>query len=172
MKPSKLRTMALLVSASTLLGIGAAYADVVSVQSSIRFLTHLAFGTISAPNFGDVQAATAGTYVLDTSGGVTATGLGVKEGGTPAAGSYTITGSTHQAFNISAGNYSPNGGTSTPSLATCKYNGVAVAGADCTGTGLTAGAALPLLVGLTVVTTGAADNVTETPKFDLTIVYQ
>jgi hypothetical protein len=74
-------------------------------------------------------------------------------------------------MNISASGYATGGGSTTPSLATCKYNGVAVAGADCTGV-IVGGAALPLLVGLTGTTTGGADGTTDHPTFTLNVVYQ
>jgi hypothetical protein len=170
MKPGKFRTVALLATASALLGVAGVASAATVVTASVIFLTDLTVTTNSSPNFGYVKAATAATYVLSTAGAVTG---GTSEGGSPAAGSYTIAGSASQKINISASGYSANGGTSTPSLATCKYNGVAVAGADCTGAAPTAPAGgLPLLVGLSITTTGGADGTTDHPTFNLNVVYQ
>jgi hypothetical protein len=172
MKPGRPRNLVLLIAAMIVLGAGTAWA-VTTVTATVKFVTDLSVATVTSPSFGYVQAATAGTYTLDTGGIVTASGVGKLEGGAPAAGNFTITGSASQPINISASGYSAAGGTSTPSLATCKYNGVVVAGADCTGVGLTApGAGKTLLVGLKIVTTGGADGSTDSPTFNLTIVYQ
>jgi hypothetical protein len=167
MKIRQLNSLILVAFVSIISGIGGAYAATQTVTATIKFLSDLTITQTTAPNFGYVKAATAATYVLSTAGAVTG---GTSEGGAPAAGSYTLAGSATQLINISAGGYTANG-ASTPSLATCKYNGVAIAGADCTGAGLAASG--PLLVGLTVTTTAAgADGVTNTPSFTLTVVYQ
>lgn len=171
MKPCKFRALALLVTASTLLGMGGAYAATQTVTATIKFFSDITITPVTAPNLGYVKALTAATCVLSTAGIVTGC---TSEGGTPAAGSYTIKGSGTALINLSASGYTVSG-ASTPSLATCKYNGVAVAGADCTGTGLTAPGAggLPLLIGLTVATTAlGADGQTDTPSFTLNVVYQ
>ena len=152
----------------------AAYAANTTVTSSIKFLSDLTIGTTNGPNFGDVKAATVGTYVLSTAGIVTASGGGIIEGRTPQAGNYTITVSKGGLINIFANNYLAAGGSSTPKLATCTYKGVAVAGPDCTGTGLAPpGASSALVVGLTVTTTaGGLDGVTDHPTFTMNVVYQ
>jgi len=172
MKTQKLRSMVLLAGAVTLFGIGAAHAAVQTVTSSIKFLADIAVSMNITPNFGSVKAGQAGTYVLSTAGTVTASGGGVKEGGSPAAGSYTITGSSSQAINITDGNYVANG-ASTPSAAKCKYG--AGSEVSCTNLNVAAPGAggTILLVGLTVTTTAlGADNQTDHPAFDLTVVYQ
>ena len=169
-KTQKFRTLALVAGVSTLYGLCGAYAAVLPVTSTIKFMSDITFVSTSGPNFGYVKAATVATCVLSTAGVVTGC---TSEGGTPAAGVYTIKGSGTGLINISANGYTLNG-TSTPSLATCSYNSVAVGGANCTGTGLAApgAAGLPLLVGLTVATTGGVDGTTDSPTFNLNVVYQ
>jgi hypothetical protein len=172
MKMHQLRSMALVSSAAILFGVGAANAAVQTVTSTIKFVTDIAISMNATPNFGAVKALQAGTYVLNTAGTVTASGGGVKEGGTPAAGSYTITGSGSQAITITSGNYA-NSGASTPSAATCKYGtGSEVACTNVSAAAPTTGGTV-LLVGLTVTTNASgADSQIDHPAFDLTVVYQ
>ena len=166
------RNFVLLIAAMIVLGAGAAWAATTTVTATLKFLTDLTVTTNNGPNFGYVKAATVGTYVLSTAGVLTPSGGGVSEGGVPAAGSYTIKGSGTQLINISDGNYVAVG-ASTPTAGTCKYGGAA--SGTCNQAGLAAPGAggTTLLVGLTVTTSAAgADNQTDTPHFDLTIVYQ
>jgi hypothetical protein len=173
MKPNKLRTIALLVTASVLLGAGTAYAATQTVTSSIKYLTDLSFATVLSPNFGEVKQGVVGsTYTLSTAGAVTPGSGGAIEGGTANAGDYTIIGSTGSVINITAGSYTKVGG-STPSAAVCKYNG----GADVPGCSIV-GAAAPgagadLKVGLTITSDGLTlDGITDSPTFVLTVLYQ
>lgn len=172
MKVAELGKIALVAAAFTLFGVGAVYAATTTVTATIKFVSDLTITLVTAPNFGYVQAATAGTYALDTAGVVTPSGGGVLEGGTVAAGNYLIKGSASQAITINTNGYTASG-ASTPSAARCKYG----AGAEvaCTGVaGAAPGAAgTTLLVGLTVTTTNAgADGATNTPSFTLSVVYQ
>jgi hypothetical protein len=125
-KTQKFRTLALVAGVSTLYGLCGAYAAVLPVTSTIKFMSDITFVSTSGPNFGYVKAATVATCVLSTAGVVTGC---TSEGGTPAAGVYTIKGSGTGLINISANGYTLNG-TSTPSLATCSYNSVAVGGGE------------------------------------------
>ena len=77
------RSVALMSCAAVMFGIGGAYAATTTVTASIKFLTDLTITQVNAPNFGNVKALTAATYVLSTAGGVTG---GTTEGGTPQAG--------------------------------------------------------------------------------------
>jgi hypothetical protein len=167
---NKFRSMALL-AAATVFGLGSAYAAVQTVTATIKFFSDITITQNAAPNFGYVKAGKAATYILSTAGAVR--GTGIRESGTPAAGSYTISGSGSQTINISSGNFVASG-DSTPSAPTCKYGGASPA--TCTQAGLAAPTGIwgtTLLVGLTVTTAGAAtDGQTDTPAFDLTIVYQ
>ena len=174
MKPCKSRTLALLVTASALLGLGTAYAlPTLTVTSDIKYFSDISFTTALTPDFGYAKAATAGVYALDTAGVLTPSGGGVIEGGTPHAGSYHIIGSGTQGITISAGNPQLNGGHSTPSAFKCKYG---VAAETSCGISVAAPGASPgtaLLVGLTVTATAATlDGDHDTPSFDLTVVYQ
>ena len=171
MKSSKSRALALLVTASALMGVGTAYAATQTVTSSIKYLTDLSFVTVLSPNFGEVKQGQVGNYVLSTAGVVTPNGGGVLEGGATNAGSYTIIGSSGQVINISAGGLTPDGG-STPSAPTCAYNGGA--SGSCTIVGAAApGAGKNLLVGLTIASDGTtADGTTDHPTFTLTVLYQ
>jgi hypothetical protein len=161
-----------MAGAAALFGISGAYASTQVVTATIKFLTHLAITTVTSPNFGYVEAATAGTYTLNTAGLVTASGVGLKEGGVEAAGHYLIKGSTSQAINISTSGYTVSG-ASTPSAATCKYG----AGVETACDGGIAGAAptaggTSVLIGLKIVTTGGVDGTTDTPSFTMAVVYQ
>jgi hypothetical protein len=174
-KPGRPRNLVLLIAAMIVLGAGTAWA-VTTVTAKLTFVTDLTVTTNNGPVFGYVKAATIGTYVLSTGGVVTPSGGGVLEGGTgvnaPAAGSYTIKGSGSQLINISDGNYQANG-SSTPSAGTCKYGGAA--SGSCNQAGLAAPTAVgtTLLVGLQVNTSaGGVDGTTDSPHFDLTVVYQ
>ena len=169
----KFRTMVLVAGASTLFGIGGAYAAVQTVTASIKFLADLSWTQVATPNFGYVKALQAGTYALDTAGVVTPSGGGVLMGGTPVAGNYTIKGSGTQLINVTDSNYVANG-ASTPSLGRCKYGlGAEVSCTAMNGLAAPTGAGTAMLVGLTVVTTAlGADNQLDSPHFDLTVVYQ
>lgn len=172
MRAAELVKVALVASVFTVFGVGAVYAATTTVTATIKFLTDLTITPVTQPNFGYVQAATAGTYTLSaTTGLVTASGVGLTEGGSPAAGNFLIKGSGNQAITVKTSAYVVNG-TSTPSNATCKYGagvetacdaGISVAAPGTSGT--------TLLLGLKVVTTGAADNQTETPSFTLAVTY-
>jgi hypothetical protein len=141
-----------------------------TVTSTIKFFSDIVITQVTPPNFGYVRAATVATCVLDP---VTSAVTGcASEGGTPTAGSYTIAGSSTQLINISAGGYTAQG-ASTPSAASCAYNGgAAVPGCSISGAAAP-GAGKNLKVGLSVATTAAAtDGTTNTPSFTLTVVYQ
>jgi hypothetical protein len=172
MKAIEIGKIALVATAFTLFGVGAVYAATTTVTATIKFVSDLTITQVAAPNFGYVQSATAGTYVLDTTGVVTPSGGGVTEGGPAAAGNYTIKGSASQAITINTSGYTASG-ASTPSAARCKYGGgsevacTSVAGAAPTTSGTT------LLIGLTVTTTNAGtDGTTNSPSFTLSVVYQ
>ena len=176
MKPNKLRTIALLVTASFFVGIGAAYAATLVVTGHVRFLTHITITQVADPDFGSVSAGIADTYTLSTAGGVTAAGGPTHiEGGAPAAGSYTLVASTAQGINIFCSGYTAQG-VSTPSALTCSYN----AGAEtaCASGASPLAIASPLAsanlkVGLKVTTTAAGtDNESDTPTLTLNVVYQ
>lgn len=172
MRAAEIGKITLVAAAFTLFGVGAAYAATTSVTATIKFVSNLTITQNTAPNFGYVQTATAGVYTLNTSGTVTPSGGGVTQGGSPAAGNYTIAGSASQAITISTSGYTASG-ASTPSAATCKYGaGSEVACTSVAGAAPGAGGTT-LLVGLTVTTTNAGtDGTTNTPSFSLTVVYQ
>jgi len=140
--------------------------------ATIGFDKALSFSAVTGINFGYAKAATVGTYVMSTTGTVTASGGGVLEpGGTTAVGSVTIGGSTSQGITISVGNYVANSGV-TPSLATGKYG----AGANDAAFPMNVaapGAGTVLKLGVQVVASGTQTNgTTATPTFDVTVVYQ
>ena len=178
MKPCKFRALALLVTASALLGAGGAYAATTVVTASIKFLSDVTISALSPqPSFGNVKALTVGTYVLSTAGTVTPSGGGVLEGGSPHAGSTTITASAGNAINIFASGYT-NGVTdaTVPSAATCNYNGAGEVPCGTAGTPMAIAAPVAsatMLVGLTVLTTvTATSGTTDNPSFTLNVVYQ
>ncbi len=82
---------------------GGAYAATQSVTANMTFDTALSLTKNADIQFGFLKAATAGTYVIDTTGAVTPSGGGVVIGGTPAFGQITVVGSTTQTVAISFG---------------------------------------------------------------------
>ncbi len=149
---------------------GQAFAATQTVTANAAFDSALNVTPVNAINFGYLLAGTAATYTISPAGATSTTG-GTYLGGTPQAGSYTVTGSGNQTISISAGTYTADR-TVQISAATCNYAGSPVA--SCSGTGLAAPTAggKPLLVGVTIAPTGAeADGSTYAPSFVLTITY-
>ncbi|HTK85047.1 MAG TPA: hypothetical protein VL625_08175 [Patescibacteria group bacterium] len=175
MKAPKSVRVALLTAASLLVGATTVYAATATVTSSIRFLTHITITQNTAPNFGNVSSGVGDTFTLSTAGVVTDTAAGAHlEGGTTAAGDYTVVASTNQAIGIYADGYTTDG-SSTAQAATCKY--AAGSSVTCDGVGnqvtiATPAASATLKVGLQIVTTGGTDGVTEQPAMTLHVVYQ
>ncbi|MGE3623110.1 MAG: DUF4402 domain-containing protein [Bdellovibrionales bacterium] len=148
----------------------AAYAATQTVTANIKFDTPLTITKNSDINFGYVKAATAGKYVVNTAGTVTASNGGVSLGGTTQAGSLTISGSPTQAIDISAGNYVANNGV-TPSAATCAYNG-GPASACLLNSQPAPGAGKTLLLGVTAAVNGTqAAGTSAAPSFDVVVNY-
>jgi hypothetical protein len=173
----KLRTVALLAATSALIGMGSAYAASTPVTASIRFLSDISITPVNQPDFGSVVAGVADTYTLSTAGAVTHSGSGIIEGGSPKAGKYTVTASTHQGINIYADTYA-NGLTdaTVPSLATCDYNAGGSNPCDSAAHELAIASPLAsatLLVGLSAAATATTnDGDTDNPSFNLNVVYQ
>lgn len=167
------KIVALAALASSML-CGAAYAATQSVTANASFDAVLALTKNSDINFGTLKAGVVGaTYVIDTAGTVTPSNGGVVIGGSHNAADISIVGSTTQTVAISTGTYVADSGV-TPSLATCKYNGVAIANCDTGGTGLTAptGTAKHLLVGVQIDADGSQTaGTTAAPTFVVTVVY-
>jgi len=91
-----------------------------SMQADIAFVTPLQLAVVAVPDFGTLAADQAGTYILSTSGAVTAPEAMVVAQENKSAGMVNIAGASDQTISISAGNYVTSGGI-TPSGATCKY---------------------------------------------------
>jgi hypothetical protein len=165
----KLRTLLLALLGSTAL-VSAAYAATQTVTANISFDTPLTITKVSDISFGSLKAATAGTYVINTTGAVSASGGGASLGGATHAGNLTVAGSTTQLVDISVGNYVANNGV-TPSTATCSYNGTAAA--TCSLVSQAApGAGKTLLLGVTVAVSGVqAPGTVAAPSFDVTVNY-
>ena len=144
-----------------------------SMRAAVSFDTALLITKASDVNFGFVEASTAGTYTIDTSGHVTASNGGILlNSGSSSAGNLTVMGSTIQTIAIHTGSYITDHGVA-PSAATCSYNGGAAVACDA---GLTAqaapGAGATLRLGLTVMSDGtAAAGTTARPTFTVTVVY-
>jgi hypothetical protein len=166
---TKFRYLLLALLGSTTI-MGAAYAATQTVTANISFDTPLTITKVSDIGFGSLKAATAGTYVISTTGAVTASGGGATLGGATHAGNLTIAGSTTQLVDISVGNYVVNNGV-TPSAATCSYNGGAAAA--CTlASQVAPGAGKTLLLGVTATVSGTqAAGTVAAPTFDVTVNY-
>jgi len=142
----------------------------VTGTANIAFDIPLTINKNSDINFGSVKARIADTYTINTAGTVSHTGSGAILTGTPTVGDLTITGSTNQGITISAGNYIANSGV-TPANARGKYGTGAEQSFPITGAAPGAGTHLKLGVSVTANGTQASD-VTATPTFDITVVYQ
>ncbi len=147
-----------------------AFAITQSITANIAFDAPLSMTKNSDINFGVVRAGINDVYTISTAGVVTAAGAGGTVFGTPTAGNITISGSTTQTIDISAGSYTANNGV-TPSNARCAYNGGASAACSLT-TQAAPGAGKTLLVGVDATVTGSpAAGATAAPTFVITVVY-
>ncbi|TAL33473.1 MAG: DUF4402 domain-containing protein [Alphaproteobacteria bacterium] len=157
---------------AALLGGASAWAATQSVTANMRFDAPLTLTKTSDIDLGSVTAATASTYTISTAGSVTTTaGPGVPLAGPTAAGSITISGSSTQLVDISAGGYTASNGV-TPSNATCAYDGGAEGSCGITGAAAP-GAGKNLLVGVRVNANGTqASGTSAAPSFNITVVYQ
>jgi len=156
--------------AVNLLFTGQALAVTRSMTANIAFDTPLSLAKASDINFGTVTFGTADTYTITTSGVVTASGAGEHLYGETTAGSISVSGSTTQSINISAGNYTANGGV-TLQNATCSYDGAAPG--SCEINGAPSGAAKTLLVGVQAIVDGTQmAGATAAPGFTVTVAYQ
>lgn len=152
-----------------------AYALSQSMTAAVTFIAPLAVSSISNPSFGKLAAnAGATVYTLNTSGSVSVvSGTGEALGGSPAAGSMSISGSSSQTIDISASNLTDDGNV-TPSAVTCLYgSGTEIPCNDTSlNTATAPGGGKTLKVGLTITTSGnEADGDTAAPSFDITVVY-
>lgn len=165
----------LLIMGSVLFAAHNAYALTQSMNASVTFIAPLAVSAVTNPSFGKLAANVDSTvYVLDTSGTVkVSSGPGSTLGGSPAAGSMTISGSDSQTIDISSSDPASDG-TVTPSNITCKYgDGDEVSCNDSTlNTADAPGAGKVLNVGLTLTTDGTeVDGDSAIPSFNITVVY-
>jgi hypothetical protein len=151
-------------------GIGSAYAVTSTFHATVAYRSPLTITQTVPMDFGYIKAATVATYKLDTNNGLTTSGAGVIIGGTPKTGQYSISGTA--LINISACNFStPATHGAVLSAPVCSYKGGAPV-AGCSFGGTAAGGGV-LKVGFTVATTAAGtDGLTDSPAFDLTVVYQ
>jgi len=153
-----------------------AYAESQTMTAAVTFIAPLAISSVSQPTFGKLSAEVGETvYVLNTSGLVSvSSGPGVALGGSPAAGSMTISGSSTQTIDISASDLSNTAGGVTPSSVTCKYNGgdEVSCNDDSLNTATAPGSGKTLKVGLTIKTAEGQDDGDEaTPSFNITVLY-
>lgn len=152
-----------------------AYALTQPMTASVSFMAPLAVGSITDPSFGKLSAGVASTvYKLDTGGNVTTiSGPGSALGGSPAAGSMTLSGSGNQTVNISATNLIDDNNI-IPSAIMCAYDsGNEVSCNDSSlDTAAAPGGGKVLKVGMTITTLGnESDGDEAAPSFDITVVY-
>ncbi len=171
----KNRITLLLAGCCAIVATHNAYALTETMSASVTFIAPLAISSVTSPSFGKLSADVDSTvYTLGTDGSVrVASGPGSALGGSPAAGSMTISGSSTQTIDISSGNLMSDGGIE-PSAVMCKYGSGSEVSCNDTSlnTASAPGGGTVLKVGLTVTTTGAeADGDTAEPGFDITVVY-
>jgi len=164
------------ISIAVLLGMaatGAVFAATQTVNATIRFLTPITFGAVTAVDLGDWQAgATGRNFEVDTTG--TAGGTDVADYLTGAsAGNVDIIGSATATIDIVANNFVANNSVVVSGVP-CKYG--AAAATTCHGAGITnqaaPGAGTNLLMGATVDTgTAHADGATATPTLDIVVSF-
>ena len=141
-----------------------------SVTANIRFDNPMTITKNQDIDFGSVQAGVADTYTISPTGVTSHSGAGAFLFGTPQAANITISGSTTQTLNITAGGFVASAHV-TPSNATCKY-GAAAAGSCTIPAAAAPGAGTTLLVGVDAAATAATTAGTaEAPTFTLTINY-
>jgi hypothetical protein len=150
---------------------GGAFAASQLVSSSITFGG--APATIVVNNtldFGAVEAGTAGTYTVSTTGSLSSSGPGIPEGGTPTAAHITVSGSLTQTVDITESNAVDDNGVHLANFK-CDYDGSG-SGA-CNFSDVTApGTGKVLLVGADAVVDGSqSDGLTAHPTFDITVTY-
>jgi hypothetical protein len=163
----------LIASVATSLALaGVCDATTTSVSASASFEVPLTVVKESDISFGVLKAATAGTYVIDTSGTVTSSAGGIILGGTQSFGQITISGSATQMVSISTGTYVADHGV-TPSAATCNYNGTPIANCDVGGAGLaTPGIGKVLKLGVRIDADGTQlAGSMAAPTFVVTVIY-
>ena len=149
---------------------GGSYASTQSVTAALTFDAALTISDATGIDFGSLLAQQEGTYTILPTGELSASNGGVVLGASAQAGSITISGSTTQAIDISAENYSSSQGV-TPSDATCLYDGGTVMPCDLD-SAAAPGTGKILLVGLTVDVDGTQEvNSTATPTFDIVVNY-
>jgi hypothetical protein len=141
---------------------------------AIGFDLPVSIDTVNNVNMGTVKALTAGTYIIDTTGNVAASGGGVWLFGTHSAGSLLIHGSATQTISISAGSYTSGGagGGVTLSAATCSYNGGSPVACTLSTQAAPGSAGKTLLMGITAtVNSSQTQGSTATPTFTITVTY-
>lgn len=148
-----------------------AWAVTRSMQAKVAFVMPLDVGVVSEPQFGKVQMAEAATYVLDTVGHVSGSGVAIAQTGAT-AGKITLAGGEDQTVGISAGNYRADNGI-MPAGARCSYG--AARTVSCNDTSLasapSAGRGTLLAVGLEITTVPGQAGGIAAPGFDLIVVY-
>lgn len=168
---TKIRIAAAAIALLAMIATPDAWAVTQSVTANIAFDSALSLTKNADINFGTVKAGIADTYTITTGGSVSAAGSGAALYGTPTAGNITITGSTSQPINISAGSYTANNGV-TPQSATCSYN-AGLPGSCTINGGAAPGAGKTLLIGAQAVVDGTqAAGTSAAPTFVVTVVYQ
>ena len=143
--------------------------------AAVGFDIPLSIDTVADINIGHVQAVTTGTYTINTTGHVTATGTGQWLNGPTNAGDLLVHGSATQTISISAGSYvaGGTGGGVKLSAATCSYNGGAPVPCSLSTQAAPTPAGKTLLLGVTVTVSNKtqADGSTATPSFTVTVTY-
>ena len=165
-------TAAVLMLASSLCATNSLAATQDSTAGA-TFLTPITFGSVTAASFGYIKALATGTYVLATDGTMAAPGgTGEREGGTLAAGSMSIIGSTTQTINIGVAAGAANNGA-TLSAFRCNYDagGEVGCGDASLDTAAAPGAGKTLLVGMTLTAASTANNTVAAAPYTVTVVY-
>jgi Domain of unknown function (DUF4402) len=152
-----------------------------TVTATVTFKTALNLSVNAGMDFGEIAAGTSGVYVLNSNtGAVSITTPGEIIGGSPHAGSLTVTGdgvaspASGSDVTISVGSYIASADV-TLSAATCTYGTVHDTACDsgaplATGqTALTTGTTFT--VGATATVTGSAAVGVESPSMVVTITY-
>jgi hypothetical protein len=169
MRPSHLLLTASLLALPSMTAL--AFSGSWTQSASVTFDRALSVSKNSDMNFGTVSAGVATTYRLFTTGNVTViTGTGQRLYGTPVPGNITISGSSTQTINISAGSFVANNGVSL-TTARCAYDGGGEG--SCTINGAAApGAGKTLLIGVRAVVDGTqASGSSAAPSLTITVLY-
>lgn len=165
------KTYLALALAVSVLFAGQAQAADHNVTADLAFDAALSFSNPVNIDFGILRSGTIGNYTIDTAGTRTVNS-GEAIGGTPNAGSVTVSGSTTQTVHISTSGLGVAVSGVTLSAPTCNYDGAPINCAAGVGGLAAPDSGTTLLLGVTAAVDGSQNpGDTVSPTYTVTVVY-